>query len=148
MATRSIIAYFDNQAENFKAVYCHYDGYLENNGLILSKLYQDENDVKKLIAGGDMSSLLSSKTGLPEYYNEQDVKIGEYNSLIELIEYKEKIGAILYIYLDGKWMLWCDAYQDLDVIINKRLQTSERYQESYKHIKEILQTHSTGLFDE
>lgn len=54
MATRSAIAI--KHGDKIKAVYCHWDGYLENNGEILVKHY---NSVKanKLISLGDISSL-------------------------------------------------------------------------------------------
>ena len=54
MATRSAIgvAYGDT----IKAVYCHWDGYLSNNGRILQEHY-DRPKAANLIALGDISSL-------------------------------------------------------------------------------------------
>ena len=40
-----------------RAVYCHWDGYLEHNGAILQKHYADSPKVNHLIAMGDLSSL-------------------------------------------------------------------------------------------
>lgn len=56
MGTRSRIGYQlpDN---SIVSVYCHYDGYLENNGRILAEHYQDREAVRQLIDGGSMSSL-------------------------------------------------------------------------------------------
>lgn len=56
MATRSTIAleYADGQVDQ---VYCHWDGYLSNNGEILIKHYQDPFKVQQLMALGDLSSL-------------------------------------------------------------------------------------------
>jgi len=56
MATRSIIA-IQNADGQFQAIYCHWDGYLSNNGRILAENYTDEDKVRKLIALGDISSL-------------------------------------------------------------------------------------------
>jgi hypothetical protein len=56
MATRSTIAleYADGTVDQ---IYCHWDGYLENNGQILAQHYTDPFKVQKLMELGDMSSL-------------------------------------------------------------------------------------------
>lgn len=56
MATRSTIAleYADGTVEQ---VYCHWDGYLENNGQILFNHYKDPFKVQQLIDNGAISSL-------------------------------------------------------------------------------------------
>jgi hypothetical protein len=56
MATRSTIAleYADGTVGQ---VYCHWDGYLDNNGKILLKHYQDPFKLRTLIDLGDLSSL-------------------------------------------------------------------------------------------
>lgn len=38
-------------------IYCHWDGYLENNGKILFDHYTSQRAVEKLVASGDMSKL-------------------------------------------------------------------------------------------
>lgn len=54
MGTRSSIAV--KHGDRIKAVYCHWDGYLDHNGRILLEFY---NSVKanRLVALGDLSSL-------------------------------------------------------------------------------------------
>ena len=56
MGTRSTIAleFADGTVEQ---VYCHWDGYLENNGKILAQHYMDPFKVKQLLALGGFSSL-------------------------------------------------------------------------------------------
>jgi hypothetical protein len=56
MATRSTIAI---QLENnsIKQVYCHWDGYLSNNGKILVNHYKDSAKVLELINQGSISIL-------------------------------------------------------------------------------------------
>jgi hypothetical protein len=56
MATRSTIAleYADGTVDQ---IYCHWDGYLDNNGVILRDHYSDPFKVQKLMDLGDMSSL-------------------------------------------------------------------------------------------
>jgi hypothetical protein len=56
MGTRSTIAieFADNSVSQ---IYCHWDGYLENNGQILRDNYTDPFRVRELIDLGDFSSL-------------------------------------------------------------------------------------------
>jgi hypothetical protein len=56
MATRSTIAleYADGTVGQ---VYCHWDGYLEHNGVLLSKHYSNPFILRDLIDLGDISSL-------------------------------------------------------------------------------------------
>jgi hypothetical protein len=60
MATRSRIGIETKDAFGnlmVKSIYCHWDGYPENNGRILLENYQDREKVEKLIALGSISSL-------------------------------------------------------------------------------------------
>ena len=56
MATRSTIA-LEFADGTVGQVYCHWDGYLSNNGKILFEHYQDPFKVRELIDLGDVSSL-------------------------------------------------------------------------------------------
>ena len=57
MGTRSMIAIQNPYSKDVRAVYCHWDGYLEHNGSILQKHYSQSPKVNNLIALGDLSSL-------------------------------------------------------------------------------------------
>jgi len=57
MGTRSMIAIQNPYNKTVRAVYCHWDGYLEHNGAILQKHYAASPKVNNLIAMGDLSSL-------------------------------------------------------------------------------------------
>ena len=57
MGTRSMIAIQNPYSKDVRAVYCHWDGYLEHNGSILNKHYSNSPKVNNLIALGDLSSL-------------------------------------------------------------------------------------------
>lgn len=57
MGTRSMIAIQNPYSKDVRAVYCHWDGYLEHNGSILHKHYSNSPKVNNLIALGDLSSL-------------------------------------------------------------------------------------------
>jgi hypothetical protein len=55
MATRSAIGI--KHGDRIKAVYCHYDGYLEHLGRALHTHYQSSVKVNRLISMGDMSGI-------------------------------------------------------------------------------------------
>lgn len=56
MSTRSTIAILKLDG-SIDSVYCHSDGYLSYNGIMLARHYQKTEKVKKLIGFGDLSSL-------------------------------------------------------------------------------------------
>jgi hypothetical protein len=65
MATRSTIA-LEFADGTVQAVYCHWDGYLGNNGQILLKHYSDPFKLRDLIDLGGFSSLCESVEGTAE----------------------------------------------------------------------------------
>lgn len=56
MATRSTIA-IERKDGTVAQVYCHWDGYLSNNGKLLAENYTTPEQVEALLAGGSISSL-------------------------------------------------------------------------------------------
>ena len=56
MSTRSRIA-IELPNGKVKSIYCHNDGYLSHNGMLLEKHYTDRKKVNALIKLGDISSL-------------------------------------------------------------------------------------------
>lgn len=56
MATRSTIA-IEREDGTVAQVYCHWDGYLSNNGVLLQQHYTDAEKIEQLMALGDLSSL-------------------------------------------------------------------------------------------
>ena len=56
MATRSRIA-IELEGGSVESIYCHWDGYPSNNGVLLLENYTDRKKVEGLIALGDISSL-------------------------------------------------------------------------------------------
>ena len=75
MATRSTIAleFADNTVQQ---VYCHWDGYLENNGAILFEYYTDPFKVRDLIDLGDLSSLCPELTAGNDSHSFEHPKLG------------------------------------------------------------------------
>jgi len=77
MATRSRIA-IENEDGTVSSIYCHWDGYLSNNGRILANHYTDRKKVEALIALGAISSLREnvSPPGIFDDHEDEDVKRG------------------------------------------------------------------------
>lgn len=67
MATRSNIGILNSDG-TVNYIYCHFDGYLEHNGKILSEHYNDEASVWGLIALGDLS-ILGPELGEQQDFN-------------------------------------------------------------------------------
>ena len=85
MATRSTIAleFADGTVEQ---IYCHWDGYLENNGKILATHYMDPFKVKALVALGGFSSLETTVEATAEQAYTQrgeDLDINKYTTVDE-----------------------------------------------------------------
>ena len=79
MATRSAIGI--KHGTVIKAVYCHWDGYVEHNGVILNEFYSNSVDANRLIATGDVSSLgacVGEKIDFGHRWEDADyIKVGE-----------------------------------------------------------------------
>ena len=56
MGTRSRIGKVQEDG-TVKSIYCHWDGYLSNNGVLLFDHYQDPDKIDALLNLGDISSL-------------------------------------------------------------------------------------------
>ena len=65
MATRSRIA-IEKEDGTVESIYCHWDGYPENNGKILVENYKDHKKVQALIDLGDISSLAPNVEAAPD----------------------------------------------------------------------------------
>ena len=129
MATRSAIAVM--HGDRVKAVYCHWDGYVEHNGFILQTYYNDTVSANKLISMGDISSLGSEvgekhEFGIkyePTYVDNQwgvsvskectfynrdrgeDTSWKSFDSLTEFVEYyfDGPFCEYAYVLMDGYW---------------------------------------------
>ena len=55
MSTRSMIA--KDYGDKIKAIYCHWDGYPEHNGILLDTYYDNDSIIDELIELGDISYL-------------------------------------------------------------------------------------------
>lgn len=90
MATRSTIA-LEFADGTVGQVYCHWDGYLENNGKILQKHWLDPFKVRDLIDQGALSSL-GTEVGIQHSFDRPLFGSPEYEN------YTERFGHMCMFY--------------------------------------------------
>ena len=108
MATRSRIA-IENQDGSVTSIYCHWDGHIETNGVILNENYNTKDKVEALIALGDISSLDETIDRTVAYHrdNGEDLNQKPFSNVEELFEDGFSSG-VEYIYCftkDGIWLV-------------------------------------------
>ena len=104
MSTRSFICKYDTDKKAYRAIYCHFDGYVEGVGAMLDANYDTESKVDALLDLGDISSLESTveetrknayKNSKPRYLAHIDEEV--LNSDIEFV----------YLYISkGLWQVY------------------------------------------
>jgi hypothetical protein len=118
MSTNSSIT-MKMSEDNYKTIYCHWDGYLEGVGRTLFDHYQDKEKVEELINNGDISSLEKSPytteghtfdkpvNGYTVFYGrdrgETDVEAINCVSLIDVMSRNKQ--EFNYYYDGNKWFL-------------------------------------------
>jgi hypothetical protein len=126
MGTRSTIAleFADGTVEQ---VYCHWDGYLSNNGKILVEHYLNPFKLKQLLALGGFSSLCATVEGTAETAYTQrgeEISINRYATVAEYFadcqqeEYDyilRPVNGIAVWYVrcyatDGAWVTMAEAF--------------------------------------
>ena len=108
MATRSRIA-IENQDGSVTSVYCHWDGHIETNGVILNNNYNTKDKVEELIALGDISSLHETIKTTVVYARDrgEDLNQTPFSNVEDLFENGFRSG-VEYIYCftkDGIWLV-------------------------------------------
>lgn len=136
MGTRStIIQKIDS--DTYRSIYCHWDGYLSNNGRILLKHYQDPEKVSKLLLLGSLSSLReevdilegkihtydNSQPNITIAYHRDRGEEWEHTSYIDKQTLKESVEEYYsYLYIDGDWyipkMIVDEISEDEDSLFN------------------------------
>ena len=114
MGTRSTIAieFADNSVSQ---VYCHWDGYLEHNGMLLATCYTDPFVVRDLIDLGDFSSLRETVEETSEgAYSQrgEDCQARRYMNVSEyLVECQQEEYDYLLRQIAGQpvWLVRCYA---------------------------------------
>lgn len=90
MATRSTIALEYPNGE-IRQIYCHWDGYLSNNGKILVESYNDAGKVNELMDLGSLSSL-NAEIGVKHPFDAPEFGTPEYD------KFKETYGNMCFAY--------------------------------------------------
>lgn len=107
MATRSTISFYKEGI--VKTIYCHWDGYLSHNGIILLQHYNTIEKIEELFSFGDCSSL-DEEISKCEFYardrNETGTECREYNvgsvTNVKQIE-REESEEYDYLFYDNCW---------------------------------------------
>lgn len=122
MATRSTISLETtdkNGIKTIKTIYCHWDGYLSHNGVILKECYNTIERVEKLLELGDLS-ILGQELAIDEYHTfDKPVRgvcvaygrdRGEENTNYSVCNSYEDMRKeeYNYIFKDNKWFYFCN----------------------------------------
>jgi hypothetical protein len=125
MATRSTIA-LEFADGTIGQVYCHFDGYLNNNGRILQQHYSDPFQLRSLIDRGDMSQLGNTVDQCDFYSDEGDraryfTDFQDYFEQGQLEEYNYILRQV-----NGKpaWLVNCHLSDDEFVTIDRAAELS------------------------
>ena len=104
MSTRSFICKYDADKKAYKAIYCHFDGYVKGVGATLDANYGTESKVDALLDLGGISSLKATveetrknayENSKPQYFTDIDEEVA--NSDIEFV----------YLYISkGLWEVY------------------------------------------
>jgi hypothetical protein len=116
MATRSTIAleYADGTVGQ---VYSHWDGYLENNGMILYKHYSDPFKLRELLDLGDISSL--------------GPEVGEKHAFSQFDLPKDEVEA--YKALTENWTTFYGRDRGEDTVAQKMFANYDTYVSEHQH---------------
>ena len=116
MATRSTIA-IQNADSTVTGIYCHWDGYLSNNGQILLDHYTDESDVRALIDLGNISSLGNTADSTEAYMRDKGEQGQEASTAHNWRQFIAENGQEFdYLFVPGEgWMVnggWGERFLD------------------------------------
>jgi hypothetical protein len=134
MGTRSTIA-LEFADGSVSQVYCHWDGYLSNNGAILAAHYMDPFKVRALVDLGGFSSLeetVEATAGQAYTQRGEDLAVERYQNADE---YFDTCSGEEYDYLlrnvDGKatWFVRCYATNGVWATMAEAFEMTKEYAE-------------------
>lgn len=114
MSTRSTIG-IKRKDGTMQKIYCHWDGYIEGNGVILQLAYNTPEKIEELLKLGNLSSLgyyISPTSGEHSFGNPQrDVCVAYHRDRGEELEYINNSQMEEYNYIFDEWsMCWYVTY--------------------------------------
>lgn len=132
MSTRSWIG-IKQKDQSLNLVYCHYDGYIEHNGVILQDHYQTIDKIKQLIKNGSIR-ILNETVESTEYFDEQNFI--QYKSIDDLkqdmMTNKHLIVIEYFYYFDEEVNTWFVGEIDYDSDFNAK-------QAIFKPLKNVIE---------
>ncbi len=145
MGTRSRIG-IERKDSSIESIYCHYDGYLEHNGLMLYEHYNSKEKVEELINLGDISVLYENITPDPKLHHsfensQENVVVAYTRDRKEKYDYNKSLynetidqykdickNSYLdfgYLYKDDKWYVFSKSNFKMnlleDILLEKNL---------------------------
>ena len=133
MGTRSKIAYAKKN-NKIVASYCHYDGYIEHNGVMLLKYYNGEKQARDLVDNGYMSSLQPTIDQINEGRVHEDKPIEYRNEFIFMNDLEALWDEFVYLFKEGKWYV---AESD-NVKTPQAYNKSQWFHTSFKPLDEVV----------
>lgn len=131
MGTRSRIGYVDPKTNMVHSIYCHWDGYLSNNGRILRDHYKDLKKVKRLIALGSLSSLekhvswrTAEKPFVHRYWRVGDTHRPQF---VEKHTYETPVKDVTVAYHRDRGETWDSVKPEVDSIMLDRQEYNYLY---------------------
>ena len=99
MSTNSSISI--KKDNKYKSVYCHWDGYLQYNGVILYEKYNTLEKIEELFSYGDISSLGETIETCKFYHRDRNEKLSlpSWDSNLLYEEYT-------YVFEDDTWYVY------------------------------------------
>lgn len=116
MGTRSSIGIMRENGE-IEAIYCHWDGYLSNNGRFLVEAYDTVEKINELINLGDISVLKRTVDESIAYHRDRsenwsDVLPKFFRNVDDYIETFGMDEEYAYIFINGEWVY--NSYKEKD----------------------------------
>jgi hypothetical protein len=108
----------NTESGQIDGIYCHHDGYYENNGALLAMYYNSYEKAKELIELGDISSLEATIEKTDAYHRDHKEDLNVRRN----IDPNKMATEYSYVYLfrDGRWIT-CDnsIWQKLTDILDR-----------------------------
>jgi len=121
MATRSFIGKVQEDG-TIQALYCHYDGYPENTGIMLVKHYNNPEQVDELLSKSDLRGIYGPIQDVEELSDGEAAK--EFDSIGGYTHYaRDSWAEYTYLYQNGSWS--CLDYDDTPIDLYRLLEEME-----------------------
>ena len=121
MGTRSTIA-LEFADASVSQVYCHWDGYLDHNGMLLATCYTDPFVVRDLVDLGDFSSLRETVEATREgAYTQrgEDKEVRRYQNVDEYFDCSQQEEYDYLLTQQDGWLVRCYATDNQWVTLAK-----------------------------